>query len=78
MVTTLSRHVTELANLLAEAFDVFNSALYNIALPEVMMQLRNKTDSYGYFQPSQWKSANGERINIISLESVWADDIQAV
>ena len=45
MVTTLSRHVTELANLLAEAFDVFNSALYNIALPEVMMQLRNKTDS---------------------------------
>lgn len=45
MVTTLSRHVTELANLLAEAFDVFNSALCNIALPEVMMQLRNKTDS---------------------------------
>lgn len=54
---------------LVEAYDIFNAELFDNQLPPVWLDLRNKPNSYGYFQPNKWKDANGNLLDVISLDS---------
>ena len=75
MTATLTRPQSpaiEQAKRLALAFEVFNDELFSGVLPPVMLQLRNKPGSYGYFQPRKWSSKRGDELDVISLDSVTA------
>ena len=54
---------------LVEAYDIFNAELFDNQLPPVWLDLRNKPGSYGYFQPNKWKDAEGNLLDVLSLDS---------
>ena len=74
MVATPSSPATEQANRLSLAFDIFNTELFNGELSPVMLTVSHKAGSYGYFQPSKWKSSNGQLVDVINLDSKTATD----
>lgn len=59
---------------LSVAFDLLNAELFEGQLPQVMLQLRNKPGSYGYFQPNKWKAPDGRVLDLISLDSATATE----
>ena len=74
MVATPSSSATEQANRLSLAFDIFNTELFDGELSPVMLTVSHKAGSYGYFQPSKWKSSNGLLVDVINLDSKTATD----
>ncbi|QCH14373.1 hypothetical protein CB0101_05015 [Synechococcus sp. CB0101] len=54
---------------LVASYDLFNKELFSNQLPPVWLDLRNKPGSYGYFQANKWKDANGNLLDVISLDS---------
>jgi hypothetical protein len=54
---------------LSIAFDIFNTELFDAALPPVYLQLRNKPGSYGHFQPNKWTNSAGITIDVVNLDS---------
>ena len=77
MTTSISKPsspAVEQAKRLSKAFDIFNRELFAGELPPVMLQVKNKPGSHGYFQPNKWKDAEGNLLDVISLDSKNAVD----
>lgn len=68
-LTKTSSPAIEQLQRLTTAFDIFNTELFDGALPPVMLQLANKPGSLGYFQPNKWKNSEGVLLDVISLDS---------
>jgi ribosomal protein S27AE len=59
----------ELMTRLTRAFDLFNDELFGGCLPQVMLQLRNKPGTWGYFQLNKWETPDGQLLDVINLDS---------
>jgi len=59
----------ELMMRLTKAFDLFNNELFDDCIPQVMLQLRNKPGTWGYFQLNKWETPDGQLLDVINLDS---------
>lgn len=59
----------EQAKRLSKAFDIFNRELFAGELPPVMLQVKNKPGSHGYYQPERWEDEEGKKLDVIALNS---------
>lgn len=72
--TTVIAPAPEQHSRLQAAADLFNGELFAGALGPVYLTLQNKPGSWGAFMPNRYRSADGEVISSIALDSVTAVD----